>query len=292
MWHPGLFSQVETTHCPCCVTISIFSKVGESFGWHCGKVWRKCTFEDVVTPRLRFSGVISTHRSWANVPSAFLGRWDKGGISVTKDVSAHLHNLHFNNVFTLTLTFCWHRERLQVNHGTAGTPHGTPAACLPSGHGTERGCSATQLWAGPTARKESLGGIHHLPLLARLSLVCHRLGRRVPTSSASTHMLVMHPLWVCLSCSVNSLRVFEKHWDCVRHHHKQVTAIATCDGFLHIPTAQDCLLCLVFMIAHLPTFALSVNEMQLGLLNQYNYSGLFLQPACFLISWGFFGFFF
>lgn len=36
-------------------------------------------------------------------PVSFLGRWDKGGISVTKDVSAHLHDLHFNNGFAFNL---------------------------------------------------------------------------------------------------------------------------------------------------------------------------------------------
>lgn len=37
-------------------------------------------------------------------PVSSLGRWDKGGISVTKEVfSAHLHSLRYNNGFTFNL---------------------------------------------------------------------------------------------------------------------------------------------------------------------------------------------
>lgn len=125
-------------------------------------------------------------------------------------------------------------------------------------------------------------------MLARLSLVCHRLGRRMATSSASTHRLVMHPLWVCLSCSVNHLWALEKPWDCVRHHRKQVTTMGTCDGFFSIPTAQDCLICLVFMIAHLCSQWDAIRNVK-----SVQLFWLFLQPAYFLIScFFFFNFFF
>lgn len=168
-------------------------------------------------------------RELCKCPISLSGRWDKGGISVTKMLFLHTcPSCILTTALRLTLTFCWQQERLQVRHSS---PHGTQAACLPAGHG-----AVGVLWASPTARKGSWEGISAISssVLARLSWLCHKLGRRVPTSSASTHRLVMHPLWACLSYSV---KVFEKHWDCVRQDHKQVTAIATCDGFLGIPTA-------------------------------------------------------
>lgn len=135
----------------------------------------------------------------------------------------------------LTLAFCWHQGRLP---GVTAELRALPAGhrqpvCL---QGTDQRGGALQRSSepAPLPERQVWKGFHRLLTLAKLSLVCHRLGRKVPTSSAATHRLVMHPLWVCISCSVE---VFEKHWGCVRHRRKQVTTIATYDGFLCIPRA-------------------------------------------------------
>lgn len=94
----------------------------------------------------------------------------------------------------LTLIFCWHQERLQGNCRAVGIPHGALAAHRLSGYRAVSGCSATQLSESALQPERQVWeGFHRLTLLAGLSFVCHRRGRRVPTSSASSQRLVVHP---------------------------------------------------------------------------------------------------
>lgn len=100
-------------------------------------------------------------------PVSFLGRWDKGGVSITEDVSAHLHNLHFNNGFG------FHLGILQVPPG-----HRQPV-CL---QGTELSGAALQHGSEP---KESLEGISPPACAGQAVLGLPWAGKEVPTSSAS-----------------------------------------------------------------------------------------------------------